>query len=86
MEPAAVPPQAINSGSPAPSSNQGPVSLPVTQWGQGVLCGESGNTCLWSGLKSIQSVHDHAGIVWCSRRQWCSDCFILIQMMNLLIP
>lgn len=31
MEPAAVPPQAINSGSPAPPSNQGPVSLPVTQ-------------------------------------------------------
>ncbi|KAI5193953.1 Mediator Of Rna polymerase Ii Transcription Subunit 23 [Manis pentadactyla] len=28
MEPAAVPPQAINSGSPAPQSNQGPVSLP----------------------------------------------------------
>ncbi|XP_062952280.1 mediator of RNA polymerase II transcription subunit 23 isoform X4 [Cynocephalus volans] len=31
MEPAAVPPQAINSGSPAPQSNQVPVSLPVTQ-------------------------------------------------------
>ncbi|KAK2498471.1 hypothetical protein MC885_016082, partial [Smutsia gigantea] len=31
MEPAAVPPQAINSGSPAPQSTQGPVSLPVTQ-------------------------------------------------------
>ncbi|XP_072689989.1 mediator of RNA polymerase II transcription subunit 23 isoform X7 [Canis lupus baileyi] len=31
MEPPAVPPQAINSGSPAPQSNQVPVSLPVTQ-------------------------------------------------------
>nr|XP_040137991.1 mediator of RNA polymerase II transcription subunit 23 [Ictidomys tridecemlineatus] len=31
MEPAAVPPQAINSGSPAPQSNQVPASLPVTQ-------------------------------------------------------
>ncbi|NP_001363453.1 mediator of RNA polymerase II transcription subunit 23 isoform l [Homo sapiens] len=31
MEPAAVPPQAMNSGSPAPQSNQVPVSLPVTQ-------------------------------------------------------
>ncbi|KAB1275213.1 Mediator of RNA polymerase II transcription subunit 23 [Camelus dromedarius] len=31
MEPATVPPQAINSGSPAPQSNQVPVSLPVTQ-------------------------------------------------------
>uniref|UniRef100_F7I2W4 Mediator of RNA polymerase II transcription subunit 23 n=1 Tax=Callithrix jacchus TaxID=9483 RepID=F7I2W4_CALJA len=31
MEPVAVPPQAINSGSPAPQSNQVPVSLPVTQ-------------------------------------------------------
>lgn len=31
MEPAAVPPQAISSGSPAPQSSQGPVSLPVTQ-------------------------------------------------------
>ncbi|XP_036269374.1 mediator of RNA polymerase II transcription subunit 23 isoform X7 [Pipistrellus kuhlii] len=31
MEPTTVPPQAINSGSPAPQSNQVPVSLPVTQ-------------------------------------------------------
>ncbi|KAM8937669.1 mediator of RNA polymerase II transcription subunit 23 isoform 7-T7 [Lycaon pictus] len=31
MEPPPVPPQAINSGSPAPQSNQVPVSLPVTQ-------------------------------------------------------
>ncbi|ELW69423.1 Mediator of RNA polymerase II transcription subunit 23 [Tupaia chinensis] len=31
MEPAAVPPPAINSGSPAPQSSQVPVSLPVTQ-------------------------------------------------------
>ncbi|TKC43539.1 hypothetical protein EI555_021101, partial [Monodon monoceros] len=31
MEPAAVPPQAVSSGSPAPQSNQVPVSLPVTQ-------------------------------------------------------
>ncbi|KAG8510882.1 Mediator of RNA polymerase II transcription subunit 23, partial [Galemys pyrenaicus] len=30
MEPAAVPPQAINSGSPASQSNQVPVTLPVT--------------------------------------------------------
>uniref|UniRef100_A0A2K6G3J2 Mediator of RNA polymerase II transcription subunit 23 n=1 Tax=Propithecus coquereli TaxID=379532 RepID=A0A2K6G3J2_PROCO len=31
MEPAAVPPQAVNSGSPASQANQVPVSLPVTQ-------------------------------------------------------
>lgn len=33
MEPA-VPPQALNSGSPAPQSTQVPASLPVTQWSQ----------------------------------------------------
>ncbi|XP_069344952.1 mediator of RNA polymerase II transcription subunit 23 isoform X9 [Eulemur rufifrons] len=31
MEPAVVPPQAVNSGSPASQANQVPVSLPVTQ-------------------------------------------------------
>nr|XP_020042455.1 mediator of RNA polymerase II transcription subunit 23 isoform X3 [Castor canadensis] len=31
MEPAAVPQQALSSGSPAPQSTQGPASLPVTQ-------------------------------------------------------
>jgi len=31
MEPAAVPAQAMSSGSPAPQSNQVPGSLPVTQ-------------------------------------------------------
>lgn len=56
MEPAAVPPQAVSSGSPAPQSTQVPGSLPVTQWSR--VC------CVGSRLESVQSEPDGATLWW----------------------